>query len=92
MLADINIDGTLDLLSASPGRGLASIRLGSADLGSQVSVRSSASRCAEELAEIVDGGGPMLMLNPVFDQMEHLEELRRMFPDVSERRSRVMVA
>ncbi len=53
---------------------------GSADMGSQVSVRGSASRCAEELAEIVDGGAQMLMLNPVFDHMEHLEEFRRMFP------------
>ena len=43
-------------------------------------MRGSASRCAEGLAEIVDGGAQMLMLNPVFDQMEHLEELRRMFP------------
>ena len=51
-------------------------------MGSQVSVRGSASRCAEHLAEIVDGGAQMLMLmlKPVFDQMEHLEELRRMFP------------
>ena len=53
---------------------------GSADMGSQVSVRGSASRCTEQLAEIVDGGAQMLMLNPVFDQMEHLEELRRMYP------------
>ena len=49
-------------------------------MGSQVSVRGSASRCYEQLAEIVDGRAQMLMLKPVFDQMEHLEELRRMFP------------
>jgi len=53
---------------------------GSADMGSQVSVRGSVAKCAEGLEEIVDGGAQMLMLNPVFDQMDHLEELRKMFP------------
>ena len=43
-------------------------------MGSQVTVRGSASRCAEELAERVDGGVPMLRLTLVFDQMEDLEE------------------
>jgi hypothetical protein len=49
-------------------------------MGSQVSVRGSAAQCAEGLEEIVEGGAQMLMLNPVFDQMDHLEELRKMFP------------
>ena len=53
---------------------------GNAEMGSEVTVRGSASRCVEELAEIVDAGAQMLMLNPVFEQMEHLEEFRRMFP------------
>ena len=50
---------------------------GSADMGSRVSVFGSAAHCAEKLAEIVDAGAQMLLLNPVFDQMEHLEGLRR---------------
>ena len=50
---------------------------GSADMGSQVSVWGSVSRCAEGLQEIVEGGAQMLMLNPVFDQMEHLTALRQ---------------
>ena len=50
---------------------------GSADMGSRVSVFGSASHCAEKLAEIVDAGAQMLLLNPVFDQMEHLEGLHQ---------------
>ena len=50
---------------------------GSAELASQVSVWGSASRCVEGLAEVVEGGAQMLMLNPVFDHMEHLEALRQ---------------
>ena len=50
---------------------------GSADLASQVSVWGSASRCIEGLADVVEGGAQMLMLNPVFEHMEHLEALRQ---------------
>ena len=50
-------------------------RYGNADMGSQVSVWGSAERCAEGLQEILDGGAGMLMLNPMFDHMEHLEAL-----------------
>lgn len=50
-------------------------RYGNADMASEVSVWGSAERCAEGLAEVVDGGAQMLMLNPVFDHMEHLEAL-----------------
>ena len=52
-------------------------RYGSADLASRVSVWGSASRCVEGLVEIVDAGAQMLMLNPVFDHLEHLEALRQ---------------
>ena len=52
-------------------------RYGNADLASRVSVWGSASRCLEGLTEIVEDGGKMLMLNPVFDHMEHLEALAR---------------
>jgi alkanesulfonate monooxygenase SsuD/methylene tetrahydromethanopterin reductase-like flavin-dependent oxidoreductase (luciferase family) len=48
---------------------------GNADLGSRVSVWGSASRCADGLAEIVQSGAQMLMLNPMFDLLEHLESL-----------------
>ena len=48
---------------------------GSADLGSRVSVWGPVSRCVDGLAEVVEGGAHMLMLNPVFDHMEHLEAL-----------------
>ena len=52
-------------------------RYGNADMASQVSVWGGASRCVEGLAEILEGGAHMLMLNPVFDHMEHLEALRQ---------------
>ncbi len=45
---------------------------GSADMGSQVAVWGSMDKCAEGLQEIVDAGAQMLMLNPMFEQMEHL--------------------
>ena len=50
-------------------------RFGNADLGSRVSVWGGAERCAGGLQDIVDGGAEMLMLNPMFDHMEHLEAL-----------------
>ena len=50
-------------------------RYHNAPLGAEVSVWGSAAQCAEKLAEIVDGGAQMLMLNPMFDHMEHLEQL-----------------
>ncbi|MQF68918.1 LLM class flavin-dependent oxidoreductase [SAR202 cluster bacterium AD-804-J14_MRT_500m] len=49
---------------------------GSADLGSSVSVWGSEARVAEGLAEVVDAGARMLMINSVFDHMFHLETLR----------------
>ena len=46
-----------------------------ADMGSAVSVWGSVDACVEGLMEVVDAGTGMLMLNPVFDQPEHLERL-----------------
>ncbi len=46
-----------------------------ADMASCVSVWGSTSRCTEELAKFFDAGAQMVMLNPVFDHMEHLETL-----------------
>ena len=47
----------------------------SADRGSAVSVRGSASQCIDGLMEVVEGGAQMLMFNPVFDYMDHLQAL-----------------
>ena len=52
-------------------------RYGNAEMASEVSVWGSASRCLQGLAEIVEAGAHMLMLNPVFDHLEHLEALNR---------------
>ena len=46
-----------------------------ADMGSAVSVWGSVDACVEGLTEVVDAGAGMLMLNPVFDQHEHLGNL-----------------
>ena len=48
---------------------------GNADLGSAVSIWGSVSKCVDGLMEVVAGGGEMLLLNQVFDHMEHLERL-----------------
>lgn len=47
------------------------------ELASAVSVWGSASRCIDGLAEVVEAGAQMLMLDPVFDHMENLEALHR---------------
>ena len=51
------------------------LRYGNADMASEVSVWGSIERCVEGLARVVDAGAEMLMLNPAFDHMEHLETL-----------------
>ena len=43
--------------------------------GSRVAIWGSAAKCTEKLAEVIEAGADMLMLNPVFDHMEHLEVL-----------------
>ena len=48
---------------------------GNAEMGSRVSVWGSIEKCADGLTEVVNAGAGMLMLNPVFDHMEHLELL-----------------
>ena len=50
-------------------------RYKNADMASEVSVWGSTSQCTDKLAEIVEGGAEMVMLNPVFDHMETLEAL-----------------
>ena len=52
-------------------------RYGSEDLGSRVSIWGSVPRCIEGLQQVVDAGAQMLMLNPVFDDIDHLEVLSK---------------
>jgi probable F420-dependent oxidoreductase len=42
-------------------------------LAAEVSVWGEPQECVERLTEIVEGGVSFLMLNPVFDELEHLE-------------------
>jgi probable F420-dependent oxidoreductase len=52
-----------------------SMRYRSADMGSQCGIWGSAAECTEKLAEIVQAGAQHLLLNPMFDDLEHLELL-----------------
>jgi alkanesulfonate monooxygenase SsuD/methylene tetrahydromethanopterin reductase-like flavin-dependent oxidoreductase (luciferase family) len=44
-------------------------------LAEQVSVFGSAQECIDGLGSVVRGGAELLLLNPVFDEMEHLDQL-----------------
>ena len=46
-----------------------------ADMADRVAVWGSASHCTEKLAEVAEAGAQMLMLNPVYGHMEHLEAI-----------------
>lgn len=48
---------------------------GNAEMASRMSVWGSVQQVVDGLMEIVEGGANMLMLNPVFDYMEHLDQL-----------------
>ena len=48
---------------------------GNAEMASRVSIWGGVDQCVDGLMELVAGGAQMLMLNPVFDHMEHLELL-----------------
>ncbi len=50
-------------------------RYKNAEMASQVSVWGSPARCADKLAEIVEAGAQLILLNPAFDHMEQLEAL-----------------
>ncbi|MCH8107594.1 MAG: LLM class flavin-dependent oxidoreductase [Chloroflexi bacterium] len=50
-------------------------RYNNAERASEVGVWGSVSHCIEQLAEVVAAGAGMLMINPVFDHMDHLELL-----------------
>jgi alkanesulfonate monooxygenase SsuD/methylene tetrahydromethanopterin reductase-like flavin-dependent oxidoreductase (luciferase family) len=52
-------------------------RYRSADMAPRVSIWGSRAECIDKLAELVRAGARHLMLNPVFDELEHLELLAR---------------
>ena len=52
-------------------------RYGNAEMAARVCVWGGEQRCVDGLAEVVDAGAKMLMLNPLFDHMEHVEALMR---------------
>jgi alkanesulfonate monooxygenase SsuD/methylene tetrahydromethanopterin reductase-like flavin-dependent oxidoreductase (luciferase family) len=52
-------------------------RYKSADMGSKVSIWGSLAECTDKLGDLARAGAQHLMLNPVFDEMEHLELLAR---------------
>jgi probable F420-dependent oxidoreductase len=52
-------------------------RYRNADMAPQVSVWGSRKECLDKLSELVRAGAQHLMLNPVFDELEHLELLAR---------------
>lgn len=49
---------------------------GKAALAAEVAVWGDVQECLDRLAEIVAGGARLLLLNPVFDPLEHLERFR----------------
>ena len=50
-------------------------RYGNADMASQVSVWGSTAKVTEKLAKVTEAGAEMVLLNPAFDDMEHLDAL-----------------
>ena len=50
-------------------------RYGNSDMASQVSVWGSAAKVTEGLAKVASAGAEMILLNPAFDDLEHLEAL-----------------
>jgi len=70
-------------IAVDPDRGRAERRLRewfglrykNADWASRVSIWGSRAECTDKLGELVQAGAQHLLLNPVFDEMEHLELL-----------------
>jgi len=44
-------------------------------MASQVSIWGSTAKVTEDLAKVTEAGAEMVLLNPVFDDLEHLEAL-----------------
>jgi probable F420-dependent oxidoreductase len=55
---------------------------GKPELAEQVCVWGDAAHCAQGLREIVAGGAQFLMLNPVFDELEHLDRFVELAPKI----------
>jgi alkanesulfonate monooxygenase SsuD/methylene tetrahydromethanopterin reductase-like flavin-dependent oxidoreductase (luciferase family) len=51
------------------------MRYKNADMGSKVSLWGGRAECVDKLGELIRAGAKHLMLNPVFDELEHLELL-----------------
>jgi probable F420-dependent oxidoreductase len=51
------------------------LRYKNADWASRVSIWGSRAECTDKLGELVQAGAQHLLLNPVFDELEHLEVL-----------------
>lgn len=49
------------------------VRYGNADMASRDAIWGGVAECVDKLNEIVDAGAQHLLLNPVFDENEHLE-------------------
>lgn len=52
-----------------------SVRYKNAELAARVSIWGSRQECADKLREVIVGGANHLILNPVFDELEHIELL-----------------
>ncbi len=50
-------------------------RYKNADMAPRVSIWGSVTECVDKLGELVGAGAQHFLLNPVFDEMEHLEKL-----------------
>ena len=53
------------------------MRYKNADMGPRVSIFGNRAECIDKLGDLVRAGARHLLLNPVFDEMEHLELLAR---------------
>ena len=57
---------------------------GDGEMAARVCVWGSVAECMEQLAEVVTGGAQFILLNPVFDQLEHVELLaKELIPHLS---------
>ncbi|MEE8075703.1 MAG: LLM class F420-dependent oxidoreductase, partial [Candidatus Binatia bacterium] len=52
-------------------------RYNNADLAARVSIWGSHAECIDQLGELVQAGAQHLVLNPVIDEMDHLEILAK---------------
>ena len=53
------------------------MRYKNADMATRVSIWGSRAECTDKLGELVQAGAQHLLLNPVFDELEHIELLAR---------------